>query len=65
VRLDGYNNINHRTGESKRSARREFFYYDETDPNVPYIFNLLMDPTEKIDQESEEWGYANQGFDSC
>jgi arylsulfatase A-like enzyme len=31
VHLDGYNNLAHWTGESEKSARREFFYYDETD----------------------------------
>ncbi len=29
--LDGYNNLDYWTGKSKTSARREFFYYDETD----------------------------------
>jgi len=31
VHLDGYNNMAHWTGESQNSARREIFYYDETD----------------------------------
>jgi arylsulfatase len=31
VHLDGYNNVAHWTGENEKSARREFFYYDETD----------------------------------
>lgn len=31
VHLDGYNNLAHWTGESERSARREIYYYDETD----------------------------------
>jgi arylsulfatase len=31
VHLDGYNNLAHWTGESPKSARREIFYYDETD----------------------------------
>ncbi len=89
VHLDGYNNLDHWTGKSPKSARREFFYYDETDlmavrvdgwkmhigikkdgswwnekvyPNVPYLFNLLMDPMEKIDPESHEWGYAGRKF---
>ena len=89
VHLDGYNNLAHWTGKEKQSARREFFYYDETDlmairvdawkmhigvkpkgswwnekyyPNVPYIFNLLMDPMEKMDPESEEWGYIGRKF---
>jgi arylsulfatase len=31
VHLDGYNNMDYWTGKSPKSARREFFYYDETD----------------------------------
>ncbi len=31
VHLDGYNNMDHWTGKSEKSARREIFYYDETD----------------------------------
>jgi arylsulfatase len=31
-------------------------------PSVPYIFNLLMDPMEKMDPESEEWGYVGRKF---
>ena len=31
VHLDGYNNLDHWTGKSEKSARREIFYYDETD----------------------------------
>jgi len=31
VHLDGYNNLPHWTGETDKSARREMFYYDETD----------------------------------
>jgi arylsulfatase len=31
-------------------------------PSVPYIFNLLMDPMEKMDPESEEWGYIGRKF---
>ena len=29
--LDGYNNLDYWTGKSEKSARREIFYYDETD----------------------------------
>jgi arylsulfatase len=29
--LDGYNNLDYWTGKSPKSARREIFYYDETD----------------------------------
>jgi arylsulfatase A-like enzyme len=89
VHLDGYNNLDHWTGKSEKSARREFFYYDETDlmairvdhwkmhigvkregswwdekyyPSVPYVFNLLMDPLEKMDPQSHEWGYIGRKF---
>jgi arylsulfatase len=87
--LDGYNNLDYWTGKSQKSARREIFYYDETDlmairvegwkmhigvkpnglwwnakyyPSVPYLFNLLMDPMEKMDPESHEWGYIGRKF---
>ncbi len=89
VHLDGYNNLNYWEGKSDNSARRENFYYDETDlmairvdgwkmhigvkpdgswwdekyyPSVPYVFNLLMDPMEKMDPQSHEWGYAGRKF---
>jgi hypothetical protein len=89
VHLDGYNNLAHWTGENDKSARREIFYYDETDlmalrvdgwkmhigakkdgiwwnvkyyPSVPYLFNLLMDPMERMDQESHEFGSAARRF---
>jgi arylsulfatase len=89
VHIDGYNNLDHWTGKSEKSARREYFYYDETDlmavrvdnwkmhigvkpegswwnekyyPSVPYIFNLRMDPMEKMDPESHEWGYVGRKF---
>jgi arylsulfatase A-like enzyme len=88
VHLDGYNNLDHWTGKAD-SARREFFYYDETDlmairvdhwkmhigvkregswwdekyyPSVPYLFNLAMDPMEKMDPQSPEWGYVGRKF---
>jgi len=89
VHLDGYDNTALWTGKSKKSARREYFYYDETDlmalrvdnwklafgvknngiwwdpksyPSVPYVFNLRMDPMEKMDPESHEWGYVGRKF---
>ena len=89
VHLDGYNQLDYWTGKTDKSARREIFYYDETDlmairvdswkihigvkpeglwwdekyyPNVPYLFNLLMDPMEKMDPASHEWGYIGRKF---
>jgi arylsulfatase A-like enzyme len=89
VHLDGYNNLAYWTGKTDASARREYFYYDETDlmairvdawkmhigvkpegswwdekyyPSVPYVFNLLMDPMEKMDPQSKEWGYIGRKF---
>ncbi len=89
VHLDGYDQLDYWTGKADRSARREFFYYDETElmavrvdgwkmhvgykPNgtwfdertygsVPTLFNLLMDPLEKMDPHSEEFGYAGKKF---
>jgi hypothetical protein len=32
----------------------------KTYPSVPYLFNLLMDPMEKMDPESHEWGYTGR-----
>ncbi len=29
---------------------------------MPYLFNLLMDPMEKMDPESHEWGYIGRKF---
>ena len=31
-------------------------------PSVPFIFNLLMDPMEKMDPLSREWGYIGRKF---
>jgi arylsulfatase A-like enzyme len=31
VHLDGYNNLDYWTGKTEKSARREIFYYDESD----------------------------------
>ncbi len=85
VHLDGYNQLDLWTGKTEKSARREIFYYDETDlmalrvdnwkmhigvkregswwnekyyPSIPYLFNLAMDPMEKMDPESPEWGFT-------
>lgn len=89
VHLDGYNQMDMWTGKTGKSARREMFYYDETDlmairvdawkmhigykakgqwfdeksyPSVPTVFNLLMDPMEKMDPHSEEYGYIGRKF---
>jgi arylsulfatase len=89
VHLDGYNQLDYWTGKTDKSARRAFFYYDETDlmairvdgwkmhigvkpegswwdekyyPSVPYVFNLLMDPMEKMDPQSKEYGYIGRKF---
>ena len=88
VHLDGYDQTAMWSGKGA-SARREIFYYDETDlmamridgwkmhigvkpkglwfdekyyPAIPYIMNLLMDPMEKMDPHSEEWGYVGRKF---
>lgn len=88
VHLDGYDQTAMWSGKGP-SARREIFYYDETDlmamridgwkmhigvkpkglwfdekyyPAIPYIMNLLMDPMEKMDPHSEEWGYMGRKF---
>ena len=34
----------------------------KTYPSVPYLFNLLMDPMEKMDPQSHEWGYIGGKF---
>ncbi len=89
VHLDGYNNLDHWTGKTDKSARNEYFYYDESNltglrvgdykmkfglkeeglwwnqlvyPSVPRLFNLRMDPMERIDPESDEWGYMGRWF---
>ena len=30
--------------------------------SVPYVFNLRMDPAEKMDPHSHEWGYVGRKF---
>ena len=34
----------------------------KTYPSIPYVFNLLMDPMEKMDPLSHEWGYVGRKF---
>ena len=55
VRVDGWKM--HIGLKPKGSWWNEKYY-----PSVPYIFNLLMDPLEKMDPESEEWGYIGRKF---
>jgi arylsulfatase len=89
VHLDGYDNRDYWEGRSTRSARREYFYYDETDlmavrvdgwkmsigvkhngdwfdekayPSVPYLSNLLMDPSEKVTPDAPGYEYAARKF---
>ena len=38
------------------------WWNEKSYPSVPYIFNLLMDPMEKMDPQSEEWGYIGRKF---
>jgi arylsulfatase len=38
------------------------WWNDKKYPSVPYVFNLLMDPMEKMDPESHEWGYVGRKF---
>jgi arylsulfatase len=44
-------------------VKREGSWWNEKYyPSVPYVFNLLMDPMEKMDPESSEWGYVGRKF---
>ena len=87
VHLDGHNNLDLWTGQTDQSARKEYFYYDESNltgvrvgdwkmlfaikeeglwwdplvyPSVPFLFNLRMDPMERFDPHSPEWGYMGR-----
>ncbi len=43
--------------------KREGIWWNAKEyPSVPYLFNLLMDPMEKMDQESHEFGSAARRF---
>jgi hypothetical protein len=42
VHLDEYNNLDHWTGKSEKSARREYFYCDETDLMAIRVDNWKM-----------------------
>src|SRR5262249_31578673 len=42
-------------------GKKEGSWWNEKSyPSVPYIFNLLMDPMEKMDPESHEWGHIGR-----
>ena len=43
VHLDGYNNLDYWTGKTNKSARREIFYYDETDLMAIRVDGWKMD----------------------
>jgi arylsulfatase len=38
------------------------WWNDKYYPSIPYFFNLQMDPMEKMDQESHEWGTTSRQF---
>lgn len=64
VHLDGYNNLV-RVGAWKMHIglkKEGLWWNDKYYPSVPYLFNLLMDPMEKMDPESHEWGYVGHKF---
>jgi arylsulfatase A-like enzyme len=55
VRVDGW--------KMHIGVKREGSWWNEKAyPSVPYVFNLLMDPMEKMDPESHEWGYIGRKF---
>jgi len=44
-------------------VKKEGSWWNERSyPSVPYLFNLRMDPMEKMDPESHEWGYVGRQF---
>jgi len=44
-------------------VKPEGLWWDEKYyPSVPYVFNLRMDPMEKMDPHSHEWGYIGRKF---
>jgi arylsulfatase len=52
-----------RVGDWKMSfaIKEEGLWWDPlTYPSVPYLFNLRMDPMEKFDPHSHEWGYIGR-----
>ena len=38
------------------------WWNDKYYPSIPYFFNLQLDPMEKMDQESHEWGTTSRQF---
>jgi arylsulfatase A-like enzyme len=55
LRVDGWKM---HIGVKKEGSWWNAKYY----PSIPYLFNLLMDPLEKMDPESPEWGAAGRRF---
>lgn len=44
-------------------VKKEGIWWNEIDyPRVPYLFHLRMDPLERFDPESHEWGYIGRKF---
>jgi arylsulfatase len=55
IRVDGW--------KMHIGVKKEGIWWNEKYyPSVPYLFNLLMDPMEKMDPESAEWGYIGRKF---
>ena len=55
VRVDGW--------KMAIGVKPEGLWWDEKYyPSVAYVFNLLMDPMEKMDPHSHEWGYIGRKF---
>jgi len=55
IRVDGW--------KMHFGVKREGSWWNEKYyPSVPYLFNLLMDPMERMDPESPEWGYIGRKF---
>jgi hypothetical protein len=48
--------------DAHRRQEERQLVYEKSYPSIPYLFNLRMDPMEKMDPESEEWGYIGRKF---
>jgi arylsulfatase len=55
IRVDGWKM---HIGVKREGSWWDAKYY----PSVPYVFNLLMDPMEKMDPQSHEYGYIGRMF---